>query len=223
MYHGVAWGFGRLNHLVTNDFEYSSRGVIEISPLQLAHSLSPARAACSGCPRPRVRLHQGWRVLLDVFLTSKMCVQCSCFHSEFSYFGDRNESKARCKSLIQYYFFDWTIWLWEQFWSFMYAWTHLFILCIHWIHKKHVTLICVRVAPWPEGNLERHFWHHGKLQVISCHRGFLIIFVGLSGIDPEVDRAAFQPMRHGQSDMSLGFPLLFWYKVFYAKNCSTRN
>ena len=49
MYHGVAWGFGRLNHLVTNDFEYSSRGMIEISPLQLAHSLSPARA-CSGCP-----------------------------------------------------------------------------------------------------------------------------------------------------------------------------
>ena len=49
MYHGVAWGFGRLNHLVTNDFEYSSRRMIEISPLQLAHSLSPARA-CSGCP-----------------------------------------------------------------------------------------------------------------------------------------------------------------------------
>ena len=54
-----------------------------------------------------------------------------------------------------------------------------------------------------------------KLSVVTViHRGFLIFFVGLSGIDPEVDRAAFQPMRHGQSDMSLGFPLLFWYKGF---------
>lgn len=46
---------------------YSSRGMIEISPPQLAHSLSPARLA-RAVPRPRVRLHQGWRVLLDVFL-----------------------------------------------------------------------------------------------------------------------------------------------------------
>jgi len=57
-------------------------------------------------------------------------------------------------------------------------------------------------------------------QVASCKLSVVTV-VGLSGIDPEIDRAAFQPMRHGQSDMSLGFPLPFWYKVFYAKNCST--
>lgn len=104
------------------------------------------------------------------FFESKTCVQCSCLYIVSSYFGDRNESKARCKRLIQYYLFDWAIWLWEQFWSCMYAWTHLFI-------QKHVTLICVRVAPWPEGNLERHFWH--KLQVASCQLSPWLAFLEL--------------------------------------------
>ena len=45
------------------------------------------------------------------------------------------------------------------------------------LSKKHVTLICVRVAPWPEGNLERHFRH--KLQVASCQLSPWLAFLGL--------------------------------------------
>lgn len=51
-------------------------------------------------PRPRCDCTKVGGVLLEAFLCNKkMCVQCSCF-IVFSYFGDRNESIVRCKSLI---------------------------------------------------------------------------------------------------------------------------
>ena len=59
----------------------------------------------------------------------------------------------------------WTIWLWEQFWSFMYAWTHLLSCVSIGYTKKHVTLICVRVAMARRKSGEAHLTQG---QVASC-------------------------------------------------------